>query len=154
MSKIIYIIALSFLCVCACLYQVGLKIKCACVYEALFCDFLNCSRGNEPSESQLRSDKLFVFSSSSTFWSILDLQSFISFRCVAKWFHYTCTYIWASVVAQMVNDLPAIQVFDPWVSKNPWRRKWQLTTVFLPGESHRRWVTFHRVSESQTWLSD
>ena len=26
--------------------------------------------------------------------------------------------------------------FDPWVGKIPWRRKWQLTSVFLPGESH------------------
>ena len=26
--------------------------------------------------------------------------------------------------------------FDPWVRKIPWRRKWQLTPVFLPGESH------------------
>ena len=28
--------------------------------------------------------------------------------------------------------------FDPWVRKIPWRRKWQLTPVFLPGESHRQ----------------
>ena len=26
--------------------------------------------------------------------------------------------------------------FDPWVGKNPWRRAWQLTPIFLPGESH------------------
>ena len=26
--------------------------------------------------------------------------------------------------------------FDPWVGKIPWRRKRQLTPVFLPGESH------------------
>ena len=26
--------------------------------------------------------------------------------------------------------------FDPWVRKIPWRRKWQPTSVFLPGESH------------------
>ena len=26
--------------------------------------------------------------------------------------------------------------FSPWVGKIPWRRKWQLTPVFLPGESH------------------
>ena len=26
--------------------------------------------------------------------------------------------------------------FDLWVGKVPWRRKWQLTPVFLPGESH------------------
>jgi len=24
--------------------------------------------------------------------------------------------------------------FDPWVEKIPWRRKWQLTPVFLPGK--------------------
>ena len=26
--------------------------------------------------------------------------------------------------------------FDPWVSKIPWRRKWQPALVFLPGKSH------------------
>ena len=26
--------------------------------------------------------------------------------------------------------------FDPWVGKIPWKRKWQPTPVFLPGESH------------------
>ena len=26
--------------------------------------------------------------------------------------------------------------FDPWVRKMPWRRKWQLIPVLLPGESH------------------
>ena len=26
--------------------------------------------------------------------------------------------------------------FNPWVRKTPWRRKWQLTPVFLPGKSH------------------
>ena len=26
--------------------------------------------------------------------------------------------------------------FDPWVRKIPWRRKWQISLVFLPGESH------------------
>ena len=33
--------------------------------------------------------------------------------------------------------------FDPWVRKIPWRRAWQPTPVFLPGESHgqrSRWV--------------
>ena len=45
--------------------------------------------------------------------------------------------------------------FDPWVGKIPWRRKWQPTPVFLPGESHGRrnlmgyspWV-----AKSWTWL--
>ena len=26
--------------------------------------------------------------------------------------------------------------FNPWVGKIPWRRKWQLIPIFLPGESH------------------
>ena len=28
--------------------------------------------------------------------------------------------------------------FDPWVGKVPWRREWQPTPLFLPGESHRQ----------------
>ena len=28
--------------------------------------------------------------------------------------------------------------FNPWVGKSPWRRKWQLTPVFLPEKSHRQ----------------
>ena len=46
------------------------------------------------------------------------------------------------------------QGFDPWVGKIPWRRKWQLTPVFLPGESHgQRSLAVHRshrVAESRT----
>ena len=26
--------------------------------------------------------------------------------------------------------------FDHWVRKSPWRKKWQLTVIFLPGKSH------------------
>ena len=26
--------------------------------------------------------------------------------------------------------------FDPWVGKIPWRKAWQFTAVFLPGESY------------------
>ena len=34
--------------------------------------------------------------------------------------------------------------FDPWVEKIPWRKKWQPTPVFLPGEVHgqRRLMCF------------
>ena len=44
----------------------------------------------------------------------------------------------ASLVAQMVKNLPAVWEtgFDPWVGKIPWRGKWQPTPVFLPGEPH------------------
>ena len=39
--------------------------------------------------------------------------------------------------------------FSPWVEKIPWRRKWQLTPVFLPGKSMDRgaWLaTVHGVA--------
>ena len=42
----------------------------------------------------------------------------------------------------MVKNLPANagdikrHAFDPWVRKNPWRREWLPTPVFLPKESH------------------
>ena len=38
----------------------------------------------------------------------------------------------------MVKNLPPMQEpeFNPWVRKIPWRKEWQPTPVFLPGESH------------------
>ena len=41
----------------------------------------------------------------------------------------------------MVKNPPAVQEmqrpgFDPWIGKIPWRRAWQPTPVFLPGDSH------------------
>ena len=38
----------------------------------------------------------------------------------------------------MVKNLPAMQEADPWVGRIPWRREWQPTPVFLPGEFHRQ----------------
>ena len=47
----------------------------------------------------------------------------------------------ASLVARMVNK-SALQCrrprFDPWVGKIRWRREWQPTPVFLPGEARGR----------------
>ena len=46
--------------------------------------------------------------------------------------------------------------FDPWVGKIPWRRAWQPTPVFLPGESHgqRSLVSYKSIElwKSQIWL--
>ena len=35
-----------------------------------------------------------------------------------------------------VNAGDMIHGFEPWARKIPWRRAWQPTPVFLPGESH------------------
>ena len=47
----------------------------------------------------------------------------------------------APLVAEMVNNLPAMQGMQvqsqvPWVRKIPWRRECLATPVFLPGEFH------------------
>ena len=49
---------------------------------------------------------------------------------------YPLQHSWASLVTQMVKNLPASRTpgFDLWVGKIPWRRAWQPTSVFLPGK--------------------
>ena len=45
-------------------------------------------------------------------------------------------------MAQMVKNLPRVREtwvwsgFDPWIGKISWRKEWQPTPVFLPGEFH------------------
>ena len=43
--------------------------------------------------------------------------------------------------------------FHPWVRKIPWRRKWQPTSRFLPGESHgqRSLVDYSPVGSQRVW---
>ena len=53
--------------------------------------------------------------------------------------HYLpVSYKRASLVAQLVKNLPASRRprFYFWVRKIPWRKAWQPSPVFLPGESH------------------
>ena len=59
----------------------------------------------------------------------------------------------ASLVAQMVNRLPAMP--ETWVGKIPWRRKWQPTPVLLPGKLHglRRLVGYSPWGRKEPWLS-
>ena len=50
---------------------------------------------------------------------------------------YPLQYSWASLVAQTVKNLPAMQ--ETWVQslgwEDPWRREWLPIPAFLPGES-------------------
>ena len=50
----------------------------------------------------------------------------------------TLRYVWSFLVAQIVKNLPAMQEtrVDPLVGKIPWRRQWQSSPIFLPGEFH------------------
>ena len=90
---------------------------------------------------------LFVF----LYWAVWDAYTpwrlilcyFICDYFLPLWrlsFNLVCCLLWDPLVAQMVKSLPAM-----WQTrvrslgqKSPWRRKWQHTPVFLPGES-RDW---------------
>ena len=57
-------------------------------------------------------------------------------NCGRKYWIALC-YWWAFLVIQMIKNLPAMQETwdEPLVGKISWRRKWQPTPAFLPGES-------------------
>ena len=65
---------------------------------------------------------------------------------------------WASLVAQLVENLPSVQ--EPWVAKIPWRREQLPSPVFWPGEFHGQrslagyTQSVHGVAKSLTQLSD
>ena len=88
--------------------------------------------------------------------NVVDPSSILGLgRSTGERIGYMFQYSWASLVAQMVKNPPAM--WDPWVGKIPWRRAWQPTLVFLPGES--QWteqpVRLQSMrSQSQTRLSD
>ena len=84
--------------------------------------------------------------------------------CKTQWFTIFKNYTLFIVTmgfpgGSAVKNSPTIQRhgFDTWVGKIPWRRKWQPTPVFLPGESHgqRSLVGYSpRIAKSRTRLSD
>ena len=48
------------------------------------------------------------------------------------------SHTYLNLLSSSLKRLPAMRRpgFDHWVRKIPWRRKWQPTPAFLPGESH------------------
>jgi len=66
-------------------------------------------------------------------WSIPGLG-----RSAGEGINYPLQYSWASLVAQLVKNPPAMR--ETWLRsldwEDPWRRAWQPTPVFWPGEFH------------------
>ena len=61
--------------------------------------------------------------------------------CFLQWLHqfiFPPIVYGTSQVALLVNNpsANAEDIRDPWLGKIPWRRAWQPTPVFSPGESH------------------
>ena len=63
---------------------------------------------------------------------------------LTDWFFFPSAFITVLVLFPLPSWLSGKEAtcqcrrhgFYPWVRKVPWRRKWQPTPVFLPGESH------------------
>ena len=84
-------------------------------------------------------------------------------RSAGEGIGYPLQYSWASLVALLVKNPPAMQEtcrrprFDRWAGKIPWRRAKLPTAVFWPGESHGQRSLAgcsHGVAKSRTRLSD
>ena len=115
---------------------------------------LGCYRAPEHWVKQLRTGYLFYVWHCICFRAALSISPTLSLPCsVHKFVLYVCvsinalqigSSIWSesessSLVTQMVKNLPAMQetrIPSQPIGKIPWRREWQPTPVFLPGEFH------------------
>ena len=72
------------------------------------------------------------------------------------------TWVWASSRSWWWTGKPGVlqtmglqrHVFDPWVGKIHWRRAWQPTPVFLPGESHGQRSLAGSQSVGYDWVTN
>ena len=68
-----------------------------------------------------------------------------------------CIVSYREIIHERKNQSIQQNSLSSYFKKFPWRRKWQPTPVFLPGESHgwrSWWATVHGVAKSRIWLSD
>ena len=102
-----------------------------------------------------------LFYTSSLSWLICNS---LLFRCKILWLIIIVAYLTDNLFygISVVKNLPAslgdMGWLDPWVQKIPWRRRWQLTPIFLPGKSHGQrslaGYIVNGITKSQTGLSD
>ena len=64
----------------------------------------------------------------------------MSFTSISSFdLHWMCVSFFLLKISTLCGSdgrASACNVRDPWVGKIPWRRKWQLTPVLLPGKFH------------------
>ena len=70
-----------------------------------------------------------------------EFQVFISLLYLLRYLHYLLFYVTDIGLPWWLSGKESAcqcrrPEFDPCIRKIPWRRKWQLTLVFLPGKSH------------------
>ena len=78
-------------------------------------------------------------------WCEVQQKPGASFQCLPQWTHKYCAIFLASMFEEGFLGGSAVKKstcqcrrcgFDPWMMNIPWRRKWQLNLVFLPGKPH------------------
>ena len=75
------------------------------------------------------------------------------FHVLHLYAHHSLSHGWTYQSLSCLRAfMPGRSMFNSGFGKIPWRRKWQPTPVFLPGEAHGQ--RSHRVAKSQTQLSD
>ena len=73
-------------------------------------------------------------------------------RSAREGIDYPLQYSWASLVAQLVKNPPALQ--ETWFGKISWRRERLPTPVFWCGEFHGLYCPWgHKESHTTEWLS-
>ena len=70
-------------------------------------------------------------------------------RSAGEGIDHPLQYSWASLVAQLVKNPPAMREtwVNPWLGKIPWRRERLSTPVFWPGEFRGLYIV-HGVAKS------
>ena len=79
------------------------------------------------------------FQWASQFLFVFEGEEFNSNRLLLSLKRYQIAknvYIFFNAQSECISLQWARPRFDPWVGKIPWRRAWQPTPAFLPGESH------------------
>ena len=73
-------------------------------------------------------------------------------RSAGEGIGYLLQHSWASLVAQLVKNPPALR--ETWVEKIPWRRERLPIPIFWPGEFHGLYGRVHGVAKNRTRLSN
>ena len=78
---------------------------------------------------------LIIFSYTTDVWA---RSVVVYLLCHNYYFGQHCYKLRGFPGGSVVKNLPAMQEtgFNPWVKKIPWKRKWQPTPVYFPGEPH------------------
>ena len=76
-------------------------------------------------------------------------------RSAGEEIDYPLQCSWASLVAQLVKNLPVMQNtgFDPWVGQIPWRRERLPTSVLWPKELHGLYKALGLQRVGYDWLT-